>query len=423
MIKSALRQIIIDQQIFLTRTKGLIPRDYDIRSILDSEEIIVLSGIRRCGKSSLLTLIAQQITGPKLFINFDDIRFSDWSIENFQHIYEVIGELFGPDGQVTLLLDEIQNIPGWERWLNNLYQYQIKTIVTGSNASVLSSELGTYLTGRHRTIRVHPFSFNEFLTYHGIAIKNPDHISSPQKGEISRFLRMYLNQGGFPSVVKSQDISLSEQYLSDIMYRDIFARFGIREVKEFRDLTVYLITNAARTISYKTLSDIAGVKSVSTVKNYLEYLEQAFLVFRLAPLSYSLKAMVRASYKVYAGEVSFITAAGFHVSEDLGQMIENLAYLHLTRTSPEMFFYSGKRECDFLIKTGRSVQEAIQVSVTLADPKTRERELKGLSEAMEKFNISKGCILTLDEEGEVALPGNMVRIIPLWKWLLQSPGT
>jgi hypothetical protein len=420
MIKSALRQILIDQQIFLSRTEGLIPRDIDIRGILDSDEIIVLSGIRRCGKSSLLTLIGKQIPGPKLFINFDDIRFSDWSIENFQHIYEIIGELFGPDEQVTLLLDEIQNISGWERWLNNLYQYHITTIVTGSNASVLSSELGTYLTGRHRTIRVHPFSFSEFLVYHGITRKNPDHLSSIQKGEISRFLKMYLDLGGFPSVVKSQNISLSEQYLTDIIYRDIVARFGIREIKEFRDLTVYLITNAARTLSYKTLSDIAGVKSVSTVKNYLDYLEQAFLLFRLAPLNYSLKAMTRSSYKIYAGEVSFIHAAGFHLSEDLGQRIENLAYLHLARTNPEMYFYSGERECDFLIKTGSSIQEAIQVSVTLADPKTRERELKGLSEAMEKFTIPKGYILTLDEEEEIEILGKMVRVIPLWKWLLTS---
>lgn len=420
MIKSALRQILIDQQIFLSRTEGLIPRNIDIREILDSEEIIVLSGIRRCGKSSLLALIAKQLPGQKLFINFDDIRFSDWSIENFQHIYEIIGELFGPDEQVTLLLDEIQNITGWERWLNNLYQYQIKTIVTGSNASVLSSELGTYLTGRHRTIRVHPFSFSEYLVFHGVVLKNPDHVSSTQKGEISKFLRMYLDQGGFPYVVKSQDISLAEQYLTDIVYRDIVARFGIREIKEFKDLTVYLITNAARTISYKTLSEIAGVKSVSTVKNYLEYLEQAFLLFRLAPLNYSLKAMTRASYKVYAGEVSFIHAAGFHLSEDLGQRIENLAYLHLARTHPEMYFYSGQRECDFLIKTGSSIQEAIQVSVTLGDSKTRDRELKGLSEAMEKFSIPKGFILTLEEEKEVKIAGRMIRVIPLWKWLLTS---
>jgi uncharacterized protein len=180
------------------------------------------------------------------------------------------------------------------------------------------------------------------------------------------------------------------------------------------------ITNAARTISYKTLSDIAGVKSVSKVKNYLEYLEQAFLLFRLAPLNYSLKAMVRASCKIYAGEVSFIHAAGFHLSEDLGQRIENLAYLHLARTNPEIYFYSGQRECDFLIKTGPSIQVGIQVSVTLADPKTRERELKGLSEAMEKFSIPKGSILTLDEEGEIEMLGKIVRVIPLWKWLLTS---
>ncbi len=130
--------------------------------------------------------------------------------------------------------------------------------------------------------------------------------------------------------------------------------------------------------------------------------------------------MARASYKVYAGEVSFIHAAGFHLSEYLGQCIENLAYLHLARTNPEIYFYSGQRKCDFLIKTIPSIQEAIQVSVTLADPKTREREQKGLSEAMEKFTIPKGYILTLDEEEEIKILGEMVRVIPLWKWLLSS---
>ncbi|HWQ63957.1 MAG TPA: hypothetical protein VN429_06035 [Methanospirillum sp.] len=147
--------------------------------------------------------------------------------------------------------------------------------------------------------------------------------------------------------MKSQDISLSEQYQTDIIYLDIVARFGVRDIMEFRDMTMYFITNAARTISYKTLSDIAGVKSVSKVKNYLKYLEQAFLLFRLVPRNYLQKVMARASYKVYAGEVSFIHAAGFHRSEDLGQRIENLAYLHLARTNHEMYFYSGQRECVF----------------------------------------------------------------------------
>jgi uncharacterized protein len=291
MIKSALRQIIIDQQKYLPQTEGLISRDLDLSRIITVEEIIVLSGIRRCGKSSLLALIAEQIPGKTLHINFDDIRFSDWSPENYGHIYELLGEFYGEEATVTLLLDEIQNIPGWERWLNNLYQYRIKTIVTGSNASVLSSELGTFLTGRHRTVGVYPFSFREFLRYHAISSDNPEMMTSAQKGEVIKEFRSFLELGGFPSVVRTGDISLSEQYLTDILYRDIVTRFGIREIKELKDLTVFLITNAGRVISYKTLSEIAGVRSVSTIKNYLDYLEQAFLLYRLGSLQYSLKAM------------------------------------------------------------------------------------------------------------------------------------
>ena len=418
MNKSALRQILIDQQKYLPQTKGLIPRDVDISRIIHSEETVVLSGIRRCGKSSLLALIAEQIPGTTLFINFDDIRFSDWSIENYQHIYEILGEFFGEGEPVTLLLDEIQNISGWERWLNNLCQYRIKTIVTGSNASVLSSELGTFLTGRHLTIRVHPFSFREFLRYHKITVDNPEMMTSTQKGEVIKQFRRYLKQGGFPSVVRTGDISLSEQYLTDILYRDIVARFGIREIKEFKDLTVFLITNAGRVISYKTLSEIAGVRSVSTIKNYLDYLEQAFLLHRLGSLQYSLKAMTRSSYKVYAGDLSFIHSVGFHLSDDTGQRLENLVFLTLNQHYPEVYFFSGTRECDFLVKKGQKVEAAIQVSVTLADPVTREREISGLIEAMEKFNVTEGVILTMDEEGSEDVEGKIIRIIPVWRWLL-----
>lgn len=418
MIKSALRQIIIDQQRYLPYSECLIPRDIDISRIIRSEETVVLSGIRRCGKSSLLALIAEQIPGNTIFINFDDIRFSDWSLDNCQHIYELLGEFFGEGEPVTLLLDEIQNISGWERWLNNLSQYRIKTIVTGSNASVLSSELGTFLTGRHLTIPVNPFSFREFLRYHTITIDNPKMLSSTQKGEIVKQFRIYLELGGFPSVVRTGDISLSEQYLTDILYRDIVARFGVREIKEFKDLTVFLITNAGRIISYKTLSEIAGVKSVSTIKNYLDYLEQAFLLHRLGSLQYSLKAMTRSSYKVYAGDMSFIHSVGFHLSDDTGQRLENLVFLTLNRHYTEVYFYSGTRECDFLVKRGQKVEAAIQVSETLLDPATRGRKISGLIEAMEKFNVTEGYILTMDEEGSEEVSGKRIRISPVWRWLL-----
>ncbi|MBP9007359.1 MAG: AAA family ATPase [Methanospirillum sp.] len=139
MLKSALRQTIIDQQKILDFDEQYVPRDIPLESLLQSEEIIVLSGIRRCGKSTILTQLSKILDGKFLYINFDDIRFSDFNQENFQHIYEILGELFGPDAHVILLFDEIQNIHGWERWLNNLHTFKIKTIVTGSNASVLSS--------------------------------------------------------------------------------------------------------------------------------------------------------------------------------------------------------------------------------------------------------------------------------------------
>lgn len=421
MLKSALRQTIIDQQKILDFDEQYVPRDIPLESLLQSEEIIVLSGIRRCGKSTILTQLSKILDGKFLYINFDDIRFSDFNQENFQHIYEIMGELFGPDAHVILLLDEIQNIHGWERWLNNLHTFKIKTIVTGSNASVLSSELSTFLTGRHKTIRIHPFSFREYLRYYSISCENPEYVSSTQKGEIIYYLRKYLEEGGFPAVIRSGDITLSEQYLTDIIYRDIVSRFGIREIKELKDLTVYLISNAGRMMSYKTLAEITGLKSVSTIKNYLDYLEQAFLLFRIAPLHYSLKATSRASHKIYAGDLSFIQSAGFHLSEDLGQRIENFIFLELLRRYQEVYFYSGSGECDFLVKKNQVVEEAIQVSYSLSDQKTLDREIKGLTLAMEKFNVKKGLILTFEDEELFDIPDIGISVIPIWKWLLTPP--
>ncbi len=420
MLKRVLRQTIIDQQKILNLEEQYIPRDIPLESLLQSEEIIVLSGIRRCGKSTILTRLSKIIDGNCLYINFDDIRFSDFNHENFQHIYEIIGELFGSDAHVTLLLDEIQNIPGWERWLNNLHTFKIKTVVTGSNASILSSELSTFLTGRHKTIRIYPFSFREYLRYYSIVCENPEYITSTQKGEIIHYLRKYLEEGGFPAVIRSGDITLSEQYLTDIIYRDIVSRFGIREIKELKDLTVYLISNTGKLMSYKTLAEITGLKSVSTIKNYLDYLEQAFLLYRLAPLHYSLKTTSRASYKIYAGDLSFIQSAGFHLTEDLGPRIENLVFLELLRRHHEVYYYSGSGECDFLVKRNQVIEEAIQVSYSLIDQKTLDREIKGLSEAMEKFNVKKGLILTFDDDELFNIPNNGISVVPIWKWLLTS---
>jgi predicted AAA+ superfamily ATPase len=292
--------------------------------------------------------------------------------------------------------------------------------VTGSNASILSSELSTFLTGRHKTIRIYPFSFREYLRYYSIVCENPEYITSTQKGEIIHYLRKYLEEGGFPAVIRSGDITLSEQYLTDIIYRDIVSRFGIREIKELKDLTVYLISNTGKLMSYKTLAEITGLKSVSTIKNYLDYLEQAFLLYRLAPLHYSLKTTSRASYKIYAGDLSFIQSAGFHLTEDLGPRIENLVFLELLRRHHEVYYYSGSGECDFLVKRNQVIEEAIQVSYSLIDQKTLDREIKGLSEAMEKFNVKKGLILTFDDEELFNIPNNGISVVPIWKWLLTS---
>ncbi len=179
MEKRVIRQIILDQKKQFGSTEGLIDRDIDLNDILEGNDIIVISGVRRCGKSSLLKLISRKIKNKFIFINFDDIRFTDFDIGNFTDIEEITSELFGSDS--VYLLDEVQNVPSWQRWVNNLHDRGKKVFVTGSNSNLLSSEISTFLTGRNKVVALSPFNFREMLRFVGIEVKDPSSLSTEEK--------------------------------------------------------------------------------------------------------------------------------------------------------------------------------------------------------------------------------------------------
>jgi len=184
MEKNKLRQVIIDQQSLFNKKEDLIYRDIDLEYYLKGNEIIVISGIRRCGKSSLLKLISEKVEGTKVFINFDDIRLVDFNLDNFPGIQDIVLELFGENEKITYFLDEVQNMIYWEKWVSNLYSQGIKVCVTGSNSNLLSSEISTYLTGRNKVIKLFPFSFREYLRLKEIEYLKPEHLTSSQRTKI-----------------------------------------------------------------------------------------------------------------------------------------------------------------------------------------------------------------------------------------------
>ena len=411
MDKETLRLIINDQQKVFNDNAGLIERDISIDKYLKGNEIIIISGVRRCGKSSLLKLISKKIPGKKVYINFDDIRFTDFNMNNFSDIDNMIEQ----GSNTTYFLDEIQNIEYWEKWVNNLNAKGIKVFVTGSNSKLLSSEISTYLTGRNKIIKLYPFSFTEFLRLKGISI---DYKTSSEKSDIVSSFHKYLDIGGFPLVIRNDDTELTKQYFEDILNKDIIRRYHIRKVKELNDLIVYLFSHAGNIYSYSTLKQVSSIKSLSMIKNYIHFLEEVFVAKKVDLFDYSIKKQKTSSSKFYSLDIGFLNVIAFNFTENRGKRLENLIFIELIRKGYNVYYHNKIRECDFVIKEGLKITKALQVCVNISDPQTRKREIDGLMDAMTTYKLQEGIIITLDQEENLKLKNKKIEVIPAWKWLL-----
>jgi len=415
MEKEKLRQVLLDHQELFNKMGDLIEREISLDNYLKGNEIVIITGIRRCGKSSLLRILSKKLKEKFVYLNFDDIRLTDFKTENFEDIEEIVSEIQGIKTKVMYLLDEVQNVPSWERWVNNLYAKEVKVFVTGSNSSLLSSEISTFLTGRNKVIKLHPFSFREFLSFKDIKIK---YKTTDEKRAISQAFNEYFEKGGFPLVIKNDDLLLSKQYFEDILNKDIIKRYGIKKIKELNDLILYLFSNVSKAYSYSTLKQISGIKSFSMIKNYIEYLKNAFIVSTINRFDYSIKKQNVSSSKFYVLDNSFLKTVAFNFSENSGQRLENLVLVELKRRGSEVYYHAQKKECDFLIKEKLRITKAIQVCLNLNNLMTKKREVEGLLEALRAYRLKEGLILTLDQEKEFISGGKKIIIKPVWKWLL-----
>ena len=409
MDKQNLRQVLVDQQHEFKESEALIKRDVGLGPFLKGNEIVVITGIRRCGKSSLLKLISQEIKAQAFYVNFDDIRLSGFTSDDFQNLDDIAAELVGKG---VFYIDEIQNIPLWERWANNLFAKGIKAFITGSNSSLLSSEISTFLTGRNKPLKLMPFSFNEFLRMKGAQTGT----TSAEKARAASLFREYLLKGGFPVVLKNDDIQLSRQYFDDIVRKDVVARYGIRNIRETNDLLLYLISNTGRTFSYSALQKITGIKSFSTIRRYIDYFCNVYLVYTLERFDYSVARQKVSSSKPYAGDTGFLTTIAFSFSENEGKRLENAVFLELLRQGKETYYHHGKKECDFVVKSGLRISDAIQVCTSISNPLTRKRELEGLYDAAAKYGLKEGTIITMETEQEITYKGIQVHVKPAWRW-------
>ncbi|HZX09374.1 MAG TPA: ATP-binding protein [Acidobacteriota bacterium] len=430
MNKNKLRELIAEHKERFSSSQDLVKRESQeiIKFYIKQKEAVIITGVRRSGKSSLMRLISNDIMKEYdvpfdniLYLNFEDERFIDFSHSDFEPLYETFIELYQPKGTKYIFIDEIQNIKGWEKWVNRLYEFEdIKIFVTGSNATLLSSEIASALTGRNRQLTCFPFSFCEFLRLRGYEFHQKDLYLREKRAKIKNLFNEYIDLGGFPEVLKNKDATLLEQYLKDIIYRDVIARYKIKNIKEIRELVLFLSSNIGKTHSYNSLKDLIEVKSLNTVKNYLEILENVYLFFCVDLFDYSVKKQIYNPSKIYSIDSALSRSVAFKFSQDSGHIYENFVFIELLRRNKEIFYWKSKRgkEVDFIVKKGLKIEQAIQVSTTLSEYKTKQREIDGLLDAGQELNVKDLIIITEDDEGEEEIGETKIKLIPLWKWML-----
>lgn len=379
---------------------------------------IIITGVRRCGKSTLLRLIKKEFELKEkeyFYINFNDEKLINFSIDDFQKILDFLEEQ-NYKKDCFLFIDEIQEVNEWEKWIDRI-KNKHPIFVTGSNSKLLSREISTILTGRSINLSLTPFSFNEFLDSKKIKLDNWK-LDLKVQAIIRRELKEFLEIGGMPKrVISNQKIIISELY-ENIMYRDIIRRFS-KQTKEIKEIGMFLLSNPSSLVSIRALSKMTKIKNLSTVKNILDSFEGSFLLFFTNKFDYSIKKQIQNPRKIYCIDNGFITTVGFKFSDDKGKLLENLIAIELKRREKEIYYFAEKGECDFVVKEGTKITEAIQVCYNL-DRENREREINGLLECLDKFRLKTGLILTYDQEDELKIKNKRIIVKPVWKWLIQG---
>jgi predicted AAA+ superfamily ATPase len=381
------------RETFLKQDSGFIRDALSEIPVADSFATII-TGIRRCGKSTLLLQLLRRNHQDAIYLNFDDIRLSGFEAGDLVRLHREIERR----GIKALFFDEIQAVKGWETYINQLLREGYKVFITGSNASMLSVELGTHLTGRHLSMELFPFSYSEFIRFRKL-----------NNGENT--IMDYLKGGGIPESLKTGASLVLNTLVDDILMRDIAVRHAIRDVISLRQLTAFLITNIGNLVSANKLAGMFGIKSPATYLEYFSFLKDAYLLEFVPIFSHSLKVQVRNPKKVYVMDLGIYTENAVSTSDNMGRRLENLVYLHLRRKYKYIFYYKGRCECDFITMEKNMVKEAIQVCLTIDDGNF-EREYNGLLEAMQDLGIKEGSIVTLNQSDTFEKNGITIRMIP-----------
>lgn len=357
-------------------------------------------GIRRCGKSTLLHQFINKYHKDAFYLNFEDIQLYEFTIKDFPLLDGVIAE----SGSKILFFDEIQIVIGWELYVRQKLDQKFQVIITGSNATLLSAELGTKLTGRHLNKELFPFSYKEFIAFKEL---------EPSVESLSK----YMSIGGFPEFVKTELKEILNSLVEDIIYRDIAVRHGVKDVSALKKLCSWLLSNSGNLFSPNKLKEAVGLKSSTTVLEYISFFESCYLLNVVQRFSYSAKAQLLAPKKVYVIDPGVIKAASLSFTKDTGHILETVVYWHLRKQYNKIhYFNEGSSECDFVAFNNNHLMEIIQVCETLT-LENETREMAGLASAMEFFKTDKGTIITSSQRDTIRYKEFTIEVIPAFEYL------
>ncbi len=400
---------------------------------LKTGQILVITGARRSGKSFLMKQLASRLVEGGvakrnvLFVNLEDPRWIGRETKLLDKILETYRSFLQPDSKPYIFLDEIQEIKGWEKWVRVCHELnRANIIISGSNAKLLSRELGTTLTARHVDILVYPLSFQEFLNFKGADSSQEDPVL------MSGYLQEYLAKGSFPALalLEAGGREWLMAYYKDVLERDLVNRFNIRKTEKLKMLLNFYMSNVAKPMTFNSASKFLKL-SPDTVEKFISYFEQSYLLFLLPRFSFSFKEQQKSPRKIYAIDTFLASSVGFRMSDDFGRMAENIVYLdylhkQANHTNYEIFYWRDEqagrdgKEIDFVVKAGGKILEITQVCMGQLREDTKKREMRAILKATKKLKPEYIFVITEEYEGLEEHEYGKVNFIPLWKWLLRK---
>jgi len=414
----------------------IVAREKGLSSYADLKipKIIVATGFRRTGKTYLLFGLMKKLLNNKtreqvVYINFEDERVPA-KTEFLTGLMPALKQLLG--GKIEFLfLDEVQNMPGWSKWLRRINDTEkTRLFVTGSSSKMTSREIPTELRGRFLEVNILPLSFREWLLFKGLSAKiTSDKTTENGKAEALRALNEFIENGGMPEVAlseKSKAFEIIQSYYNTVVRKDIIERHKIKNEESLKALLLLLLNSTSYTISrtYNTLKSLNFSVGKTTLQRYISYIENSYLMYSLPIFSFKVKDQMQYARKVYFIDNGFINFLSTKFSKGISRLYENAVFLELLRrrkkTDSELCYWrsEAKEEVDFVVTNGRKAMQLIQVCYDISDYETKKREVRALLKASKELKCRNLLIITEDKEGEEKLQGKKIRYIPLWKWLL-----